>query len=243
MFVLFDLSHANLRNVLLQVKSPLKANSRVSVCGRLGIQERRPEKTRDFPACKDPVGVCAQAESKNVTSYVNVSTGSSSLELEDLDEKATGVWILIKPDRNSLNKLKRISIRNKFWFKELSWEQRRFIELVIMVVEKIRSHLLLKLLAPLVKKLLTAIGGSLKVSPLIECKNEFVNEEAVKGALFLMFESAYRMIEDVAKRISQVAQACGNSLAGKWPKDSGFVKYLMAMSLPQNNNRAFTIRV
>lgn len=124
------------------------------------------------------------------------------------------VWNFVKADRNSLNKLKRISIRNRSWFRELSLAQRRFIELVIMVVERIRSRLLLRLLAPLVTKLLTALG-----------------KYSVKERLTLMGEAAYRMMRAVAEKISRIAQGWGNKSAVKWPEDAGFIRYLTIMEL------------
>jgi len=142
------------------------------------------------------------------------------------NENAIEAWGLIKPERVSLEKLKRISIRNKSWFSVLSWEQRRFIEAVIMAVDKIRSLLLLRLLTPLVMRLLSAIGRG----------------DALRGALVLMGEAAYRMMRDAAQNIIRIAQNWGNKLAHKWLEDEGFIKYLTVMSLPQNRNQpAFTI--
>jgi len=141
-------------------------------------------------------------------------------------EDAMEVWNLIQPERNSLNRLKRISIRNKSWFRMLSWEQRRFIDAIITMVKRIRSLLLLKILAPIVMKLLNAVGKG----------------NALRGALALMDEASYRMMRDAAQNISRIAQNWGNKLAHKWLEDVGFLKYLTVMSLPQNRNLpAFTI--
>jgi len=126
------------------------------------------------------------------------------------------VWKLISPDRNSLNKLKRMSVRNKSWFKVLSWEQRRFIDAAIMVAERrIRSLLVLRLLAPSVMKLLRAVERG----------------DVVK-ALAFMSDIALRMMKDFAQKISWIAQSWGNKLAHKWVEDAGFIKYLTVMSLP-----------
>jgi len=146
-------------------------------------------------------------------------TGVNGL-LKALAENPMKVWDLIKPERNSFERLKRISIRNKIWFGKLSLKQRRFIELVILAVEKIRSRLLLRLLAPLVLKLLSANGKG----------------NAVKGAIAMMSEGAYKIMREVARRISRIAQKWGNKQAKKWPEDMDFIKYLTVMSLPENKN-------
>lgn len=120
--------------------------------------------------------------------------------------------------RAFLLKLKRRAIRNNnSWFRVLSLEKRRFIEAVIQTVEKIRSSLLLKLLAALAEKLLRAIGG-------------------VRG---LIGELAYEMHSfgcPLAQRISRTAVQWGNSLAVKWANDEGFIQYLTVIDM---NNLSF----
>lgn len=143
-----------------------------------------------------------------------------ALGSEERRDDAVVVWDLIRPERRSLDKLKRISIRNKSWFGVLTWGQRRFIEAVMKVVERIRSPLLLRLLAPLVMKLLSAAGKG----------------DATMGAFTLMGKTAYRLMRNVAQKISSIAQRWGNNIAQKWVEDAGFIKYLMMMSLPQNKN-------
>jgi hypothetical protein len=128
------------------------------------------------------------------------------------------VWDLLRPERGSLSRLKKFSLRSRAWFTVLSWKQRRFMDVVIRTVDKIRSLLLLKALAPLVARLLAAIGGNTR-----------------QGALKLMDIGAYRMMMGVAEKIVQVAQRWGNRSAREW-LDSAFLKYLMVMSLPQNKN-------
>jgi len=142
--------------------------------------------------------------------------------------EAMSVWNLISADRNSLLKLKRISLRNGSWFRMLSWEKRRLFDAVIVVVRRIRSSLLLKILAPSIMKLLGALGGSVRRNP--------VKEEVLKGALTLMDKAAYVMMKTVAERISLIAQSWGNKQASTWPKDRDFIKYLITMYLPKNGN-------
>jgi hypothetical protein len=120
--------------------------------------------------------------------------------------------------RTLLLKLKQRSIRNNnSWFRVLSLEKRRFIEAVIQTVEKIRSSLLIKLLAALAEKLLRAIGG-------------------VRG---LIGELAYEMHSfgrPLAQRISRTAAQWGNSLAVTWANDEGFIRFLTVVDM---NNLSF----
>lgn len=135
------------------------------------------------------------------------------------NEDATEVWDLIPPERRSLAKLKRLALRNKSWFSELSWKERRFTDAVIMVVEKIRSLLVLRLLAPIIKKLLEATSSTRDLMV------------AVIG------EVAYCMREkgrNLAQQLSRIALTWGNKSAAKWPEEKGFVQYLAIINLPSN---------
>lgn len=129
---------------------------------------------------------------------------------------AVRFWGEIYPTQDMLAELRLRARRCRAWFSELSRDQRNLIELVIVVVkEKVRSLFLAKLLAPVVKRLLEAMGGI----------------QAWIG------EVAYRMGTDglrLAQRLSQIAQAWGNKSAAKWPEDKGFVRYLAIMNLRVN---------
>ena len=138
---------------------------------------------------------------------------SKTLFAEDAD-----VWHLIPPERASLLRLKRLSLRNKSWFTLLSRTERKFIDAIVMTVDKIRSFLVLRLLSPLVGRLLTTLS------------RDFNN-----GALGLIQVGVYRMMKDVAERIVGIAQKWGNKSAKEWP-DQRFLRYLVIMSLPQNKN-------
>jgi len=138
---------------------------------------------------------------------------SKSLCTENAD-----VWHLIPPERSSLLRLKRLSIRNKSWFTLLSRTERKFIDAIIMTVDKIRSSLVLRLLSPLVRRLLATLSRDLN-----------------NGALGLIRLGAYRMMKDVAERIVGIAQKWGNKSAKEW-LDQRFLSYLVIMSLPQNKN-------
>jgi hypothetical protein len=135
-------------------------------------------------------------------------------QCEEKDE----IWRFIQPERGSLKKLKRLSIRSKAWFRVLDWKQRRLIDVVVRTVDRICSPLLLGILAPLVKRLLEAIGG-----------------EAKTGALALMGKNACEIVKGEAEKIITIAQKWGNKSANKWLTE-GFIKYLIVMNFPKNQN-------
>jgi len=139
-------------------------------------------------------------------------------QIQNQFEEKAEVWILVQPKRSSLEKLKRLSMRNRAWFRVLDWKQRRLMDLVVKTVDKIRSPLLLRVLSPLVRRLLEAIGG-----------------DARTGALTLMDRGAYYMMRKVAEKIVAVAQKWGNKSAEKWLTE-GLIKYLVVMNLPRNKN-------
>jgi len=144
--------------------------------------------------------------------------GGLSSTIKGLSEEKDGVWDLVHPDRASLERLKRLSLRNRTWFTVLTWKQRKLIDIVIRTVDRIRSLLLLKVLAPLVGRLLRGIGGDTR-----------------RGALALMGVAAYEMMKTVAQKIIQVAQKWGNKSAHEWLTE-GFIRYLIVTNLPQNKN-------
>jgi len=146
--------------------------------------------------------------------------GGLSSNIKSLSAERDEVWDLIHPNRASLERLKRVSLRNRTWFTVLTWKQRKLIDIVIRTVTRIRSLLLLKVLAPLVGRLLRAIGGDTR-----------------RGALALMSVAAYEMMKTVAQKIIQVAQKWGNKSAHEWLTE-GFIRYLIVINLPQNKNPA-----
>jgi hypothetical protein len=115
--------------------------------------------------------------------------------------------------RAFLMKLKQRSVRrNNSWFRVLSLENRRFIDLVIQAVENIRSPLLLGLLKPLTEKLLSSIGGA-------------------RG---LMGELAFKTQDfgrPLANKISMIAAQWGNRHAARWATNDGFARYLAVIEI------------
>lgn len=119
----------------------------------------------------------------------------------------------IYPTRDMLAELRLRARRCRVWFNELNRDQRGLMDLVIMVVkEKVRSLSLARLLAPIAKKLIDAIGGI----------------QALIG------EIAYKMGTvglRLAQGLSQIAQAWGNKSAAKWTEDKGFLQFLTIMDI------------
>lgn len=114
--------------------------------------------------------------------------------------------------REALAKVRLKAFRCGVWFKSLSKNERNLLDLVIRVTEKVRSFLLARVLSPILKKLLEAIGG---------IKN-------------VIGEVAYRIRTDgfrLAQKLSQIAMGWGNKSASKWPEDIGLKQYLTIMDL------------
>ena len=104
----------------------------------------------------------------------------------------------------SINELARIrakAMRFGIWFKVLSRAERALIDLTLRIVKKVRSLVLAKALASVVKKLLDAMESSV------------VSFMGMVG-------------RDLAKKVSGLAVKWGNSEALKWAEDPGFIQYL-----------------
>ncbi|MBS7649305.1 hypothetical protein KEJ17_06670 [Candidatus Bathyarchaeota archaeon] len=117
--------------------------------------------------------------------------------------------------RPFLLRLRRRALRCRAWFK-LEVEDRRFLDLVIATVERVRSLLLAGVLKPILGKLMKAMGGF----------QEWM--EAVYGRVgyWMIVKGRYQ-----ALKLSQIAQGWENRLATDWAKDLGFIRYLAVMEL------------
>jgi len=177
-----------------------------------------------------------------------LSTKSQTIILEahnncfpDMD-----VWSLVGSDRESLTKLASRFLKDWSLGRRLRWSERLYLKALLMARwDRITSPLVLRVLAPMVKKMLKALGRAFEAPLTVESGAEAVDRDAVKGVLSLMGDSAYRIVRQVAERLSGYAQSWGNRLARKWLDDAGFICYLTMMSLPQNRNlyAPFTITV
>ena len=115
--------------------------------------------------------------------------------------------------RGFLSTLKKKSIRvNNSWYRLLSLDKRRFIDAVIQTVDKIRSSLLLKILSPIVGKLLQALGG-------------------IRGLIGDLAYSMQNFGQPLAKRVSIIAKGWGNNQAAKWACDEGFIRFLSVIDM------------
>jgi hypothetical protein len=103
--------------------------------------------------------------------------------------------------RSEIIKVKTKALRRGIWFRALTKIDRACVDLAIIVVERVRSRLLRRVLSSVVKRL------------------EEIMESQVQR---LMREVG----DDLAKKISRIAQKWGNRSAVVWALDSGFVRYL-----------------
>jgi len=104
----------------------------------------------------------------------------------------------------SIDELARIrakAMRFGVWFKVLSRAERALIDLTVRIVERVRSSVLAKALASVVKKLL----------------------DAMESRVVSLMRTVGR---DLARKVSELALRWGNSEASKWAEDPGFIQYL-----------------
>ena len=121
--------------------------------------------------------------------------------------------------RRPLAKLRLKAQRCRAWFSKLKRDERRLMDLVITIVEKVRSPFLASVLEPIIKRLLDTMGGIQKVM------------EAVIGKVAYLMKERGRSL---AQYLSRIAKGWGNKSAAGWPEDKGFVQYLTVMNLPEN---------
>jgi hypothetical protein len=145
--------------------------------------------------------------------HILLRSGKIDAAAKDQTEAPNVSDMLRQCGRSFLSSLKKKSIRaNNSWYRLLGLDKRRLIEAVIQTVDKIKSSLLLKILTPLVERLLQALGG-------------------IPGFMGIL---AYGMLsygQSHAKRVSRVAFEWGNSLAAQWADDKGFIRFLTIMDI------------
>ena len=129
------------------------------------------------------------------------------------DSKGENVMTKIHLERTSipltkdeLTKIKVRAIRRGVWFRVLSRVERASIDLTIKIVKKVRSLLLARVLASIVKKLLDAMES--KVVRLMR-----------------------KVGRSLAQKLSRIAQNWGNKSAAHWTADQGFTQYLTIMHM------------
>jgi predicted ArsR family transcriptional regulator len=97
--------------------------------------------------------------------------------------------------------MKTRALRKGVWYRALTRVERACIDLVIKVVEKIRSFLLKKMVSSILKKLEQAMESQIRR---------------------LMREIG----QDLVLKLSQIAKKWGNRSASRWTEDAGFVQFL-----------------
>ncbi len=119
---------------------------------------------------------------------------------------SVGSRISIPLTRGALTKLRQKALRNRCWFRDLKLEERKLLELTIMVVKKVHSFLLAKLVSRIVSKL---------------C-------EAMESRIFRLMKIEGRKL---AEKVSKIGEAWGNKEAKFWSHDRGFIQYLTVCNL------------
>jgi len=103
--------------------------------------------------------------------------------------------------RNEIINVKTRALRRGVWYRALTRVERACIDLVIKVVERVRSCLLQRVLSSVLGKL----------------------EEAMESQV-------QRLMREIggtlALKLSQIAQGWGNKSAQSWSGDKGFTQYL-----------------
>ena len=126
------------------------------------------------------------------------------LEMTGMGETRTPIW------RNEIIKLKTRALRKGVWYRAISKLERACIDVVISVVERVRSRLLTKVLFSVFSKL----------------------EEALESRVqFLTREIGSKLVHE----LSQIAQKWGYKGAERWVNDVNFERYLAVtrMNSPQ----------
>lgn len=119
--------------------------------------------------------------------------------------------------RGPLFRLLRRAQRSKVLFKCLSVEEIRFVNLAFRVVDEVRSFMLAKALAPIVRRLLDALQVTRELMIY------------VLGEVNYWLREAGRVL---AEKVTWIAQSWGHGSAHKWLRDEGFIKYLTIISIP-----------
>ncbi|MFQ6127105.1 MAG: hypothetical protein ACE5R6_21220 [Candidatus Heimdallarchaeota archaeon] len=116
--------------------------------------------------------------------------------------------------RDELIRVRTRALRRGVWFSALTKGERAMMDLTIRVVERVRSHLLAKVLTSVVKKLM----------------------DAMEGGVARLMRTVGRSL---ARRLSGIARAWGNKSAVRWAEEPGFIQYLSIMHM--NTPAAFKV--
>jgi len=103
--------------------------------------------------------------------------------------------------RSDIIKIKAKALRRGVWFRTLTRVERACVDLAILVVERVRSHHLQKVLLSVTRKL----------------------EEAMTSRVRQLIQQVGC---NLAQKMSCIAQTWGNKTAIRWALDSAFMQYL-----------------
>ena len=152
------------------------------------------------------------------------------------------IWNSISPDRESLEKLFKRAFRSRACRKVLSWSEKLYLRAMLKACwVRIRSVLVLRILAPIVRKILRALGERFETPLAFDCRDDSVDECLIKGIISLRCRFSYMIVKEAAARISMIAKKWGNPKAETWPEDIGFLKYLTMMITNSGNFESFAI--
>ncbi len=111
--------------------------------------------------------------------------------------------------RSEILRVKSRAIRRGMWFRAISRTERACVDLALVVVEKVRSGFLAKVLFSVLEKL----------------------EKAMESrVVFFMREVGSKL----ARRLSEIVGKWGNKSGARWAEDSSFIRYLAVMRLNES---------
>ena len=119
------------------------------------------------------------------------------------------VWRVISPTSEGLARLILRARRCNVWYRRLSCCERRYLEAVTQVVDKLQSPLLLSVVGRIVRRLL----------------------DTVKGLAGDIRHMMLMVGKSLAQGLSRIAEGWGYKAAVRWAEDQGFIKYLTIMYL------------
>jgi hypothetical protein len=116
--------------------------------------------------------------------------------------------------RSEIVKAKIRAIQRGVWFQVLTRMERACVDVAIIVIEKVRSCLLQKVLSSIMKKL----------------------EKAVKSQVQCI---THEMGEYLASKLSQIAKDWGNKSATRWIEDAAFIRFLTVTYMNTSHDSDF----
>jgi len=103
-------------------------------------------------------------------------------------------------------KVKSKAVRSGHWYETLSRAERAIVDLTIKCVEKVRSPILAKAITKILGKVMKTLEKS-------------------------FLEKAQEIGNDLAQRLSKVAEKWGNKKAPNWKNDKKFIEFLGVTAL------------